>query len=804
MPVNASHSLSLRPLSALTLSLLLAAPLGCYSENEMRNCVTPIEVGVTQPDDGQEYLQGYPLDIEANIRSLCGSSFLEDAIYVVSSDVDGELGGQFLMEDGLLSFHSEQLLALGPHTMTLRADSENAASGEGTVEIVVLENLPPSIEITTPSPEQNEFEASIGVTIHAQVSDPAEPLDSLTLTWILDGITLEEGPAHTDAEGNVAWVLENQAPGCRELRVTVIDSLDQQSSDEAEFVLWADAADLTPYQWWLDEDGDGFGTATGALTSCSQPVGEWLNPTVPDCDDGNSEIYPGRPDYCGDGIDSDCSVLTPAGCSPTGNVAAELSDASISGAYDLVRGIGDINNDGWNDIALGGNAEAMDLIIGPTLGALSADFSFTSGDVHQFWGSLGTSIAGRRDFNGDGIGDLLIGNTTWGMPTSGCLAALNIAGAAHLLLGSDSLQSGAISTTTSTLSLGEADAGDAWSILGLELDGLCHDTYLGTAVTWLPDLDGDNIPDFAISTADANFTQAGAVYIYLSTDAQNIPSGNLVDSNFRLELIGPASDSRLGVSLAGADVDGDGLGDLVIGSLPEDPASGGVVYVVFGRDIPAAQASVTITSIAGMTFNGAHAGAKAGTSVAAVGDLDGDGDEEFLVSAPGERSGDGIVYLVPGFYEVNADYSLEDSFSDLTTPNARGAVRFVGTTSDALRVARSAGDINGDGHTDLLIGAPGNSTGGTSAGAAYLIYGGPSHANSWWDASTGQPQAEILLDAAVAAGTSAARFVSSTTNENLGHSVDRLGDINGDGFDDLIIGASPAGGTVRLFFGGGS
>lgn len=804
MPVEVSDSLSLRLQSALTLCLLLTAPLACYSENEMRNCVTPIEVGVTQPDDGQEYLQGYPLDIEANIRSLCGSSFLEDAIYVVTSDVDGELGGQFLIEDGLLSFHSEQLLALGPHTMTLRADSENAASGEGTVEIVVLENLPPTVEITSPAPEENEFEAAIGVTIHAQVTDPAEPLDSLTLAWTLDGVTLEESPAHTDAEGNVAWTLTNQAPGCREIRVTVIDSLDQQGSDEAEFVLWADATDLTPFQWWLDGDGDGFGTPDGSLTSCSQPAGEWLNPTAPDCDDANSEIYPGRPDYCSDGIDSDCSVLTPAGCSPVGNVAAELSDASINGAYDLVAGVGDLNDDGWNDIALGGNAEAMDLITGPTLGALSADHSFTSGEVSEYWGSLGTSIAGRRDFNGDGIDDMLIGNPTWGMPTSGCAAVLNIAGAAHLLLGSDSLQGGVLNTTASTLSLGEADSGDAWSILGLEFDGLCHDTYVGTAVTWLPDLDGDNIPDFAISTAEADFTQAGAVYVYLSTDAQNIPSGNLVDSNFRLEVTGPASDSRLGVSLAGADVDGDGLGDLLIGSLPEDAASGGVVYVIFGRDIPATQASIAVTSIAGMTFTGAHAGAKAGTSVAAVGDLDGDGDEEFLVSAPGERSGDGIVYLVPGFYEVNGNYSLEDTFSELTTPNARGAVRLVGANSEALRVARSAGDINGDSHTDILIGAPGNSTGGNSAGAAYLLYGGPAHSGDWWDASTGEPQPEIVLDAVVTAGISAARFVSSTTNENLGHSVDRLGDINGDGFDDLIIGASPAGGTVRLFFGGGS
>ena len=801
MPDRTSSPLIVTARSLLPLFVIVALSSGCVSENEIRNCITPIEVGITQPDDGREYLAGDAIDIEANIRSLCGSSFLEEALYVVTSDVDGELGGQLQVVDGVLNFHSEQIIAVGPHSLTLRADSENSARGEGTVGIIILENLPPTVEIISPNPTDNEFEVSAGATVVAQVSDPAEPLDSLLLRWTLDGVEIDTAPTQSDADGNVTWLLAGADAGCRELQVTVTDNLDQQSSDSTEFILWSELADLSPYQWWMDQDEDGYGTPSGSVSSCLAPVGIWLNPTLEDCADDNADVYPGHADYCDDGIDSDCSALTPSGCFPTGNIAAELSDASLTGSYDIVAGVGDVTGDGWNDIALGGRDASLDLIEGPVLGSLSADFSFTTENFGGApVGSLGLAIAGRHDFNDDGIDDMLLGNPEWGFH----IVCSNPTGITQLQFGGSGLSSGALGAYEST-TLGTAGAGDLVTLRGPGSDIDCtYERHFGTAITWLPDADGDDIPDFAISgTEDAN-GQAGAVYLYLSTDASSVNSGPIADSNYRLKLTGPQSNSRLGLSLASADVDGDGLSDLLIGSLPDDSANGGIVYVLFGRDIPIPQASLPITSIAGLTFTGAHPGAKAGTALAGMGDLDGDGDEEFLVSAPGERAGDGIIYLVPGFYEANAIYSLEDTFSELTSPTARGAVLLVGASGDALQVGKSAGDINGDGHSDLLIGAPSHNSAASNAGAAYLLYGGPEHLGLWWDPSTGMPHAEILLDQAVSTAQSAARFFSSTINENLGYSVDPLGDINGDGFDDLIIGANPTGGTVRVFFGGGT
>jgi len=788
-------------IQALTLPLA-----GCYSENEIRSCVTPIDVGITQPNAGTEYLQGDTLQVDANVRSICGSDYLNNAIYVLASSIDGELGGQWSIDNGAYVFVTEQVLTAGAHTLTLSVASENSASGEDSIDIVVADNAPPSVAILSPAPGNNEFELAEGATITATVADPREPLDSLLLHWTLNGIAWDGAPGNADAEGHVAFVLSGAETGCHELRVTVTDSLDQQDSDSAEFVLWTEPADLSPFQWWTDQDGDTYGSSIGSITSCSSPDGEWINSTDEDCDDSDAEVHPGHADYCGDGIDSDCSAVTPIGCFPSGDISALISDAAISGAYDLVAGVGDIDGDGWNDLALGGDGAHMQIIHGPTLGGLSTDLSLRSANqpnnTDNPRGSLGETIDGRHDLNGDGLADLVLGNPSWGVKENNWCT--NSSGVFHLQLGSTDLASGDLSVETGVV-LADAAAGSTVSMTGPYQIGTCthEDTHLGKAVKWLPDADGDGLPDFAVSANEDLGNQEGSVYVYLSSDLASTTSGDIADSGYRVRLDGSATAPRLGASLGTADIDGDGLSDLLISSLPDDPTAAGAVYVVFGRDLPAAQTEIPILGLASLTFTGASSGARAGTWLEGVGDLDGDGDEEFLISAPGERGGDGVVYLVPGFYEVNSIYSLEDPLSPLTSPNATGIVRFVGATGDGLRMARAAGDINGDSYGDFLIGAPGNSTGAAGAGAAYLLYGGPHFWGSWWD-SSGEPRTEVLLDDAAAAGVTTARIYSSTENENFGYTLDSLGDVSGDAFADIVVGASPSGGTVRVFFGGGT
>ena len=168
-----------------------------------------------------------------------------------------------------------------------------------------------------------------------------------------------------------------------------------------------------------------------------------------------------------------------------------------------------------------------------------------------------------------------------------------------------------------------------------------------------------------------------------------------------------------GYSVAGAgDVDGDGLDDVLVGAHGVDEAgsASGAAYLLLGP----ATGSHGLDEAAA-TLLGQQAGELAGREVAAAGDFDGDSYPDLLVGAPGEGSvgvGAGAVYLVLG----PVSGSLELGSADLQIlPEAGG---------DQLGAALSPGaDLDGDGLSDLLLGAPNNDTGGSDAGAAYLVLG---------------------------------------------------------------------------------
>ena len=778
----------------MILALALSALVGCV-EGGVTPCHDEIVVGITLPSHNSIFAEGHLIDLEAQVNTLCGADVLDDAIYSLSSTVDGPMAGDGQYAEGIYSFSGTESLSKGSHELVLRVTG-SGATGEGTISVEVVENTPPAVVLEQPGSEALIAEVD-SAEIVAVVSDEHEALDRLVLSWSLDGVPID-GPAHAQSDGVASFVLQGAASGCHELEVSVTDVMDQSASDDGEIVLFEDETELDAYRWWVDIDGDGWGVEVGETISCEAPSGSVPFTTAEDCDDDDEDIHPGAADYCNDGIDSDCDPLTPKGCSPIGDVAAVYSDAYLGGGILDVAGAGDLNEDGHPDLAVGMSDRSTHLFLGPVQGEMSADYilesKLISGNLDVFRGFLGYSLDGGQDVNGDGVSDLMLGNPGWAYACQGNYTVST--GKAYLLVGGADLPNGGIENAVDD---GAYLEGGEVLLLHTDYTDGCGYTKstVGSAVALLSDMEGDGLADFAISST----LGSGEVWLVLSSELQDTVSGTFASNDLRLTLTGPDSDSGLGTAIASADVDGDGLGDLIVSAAPEDSA--GSVYVIYARDLPSVPSSMDIRSIASLTFTGVSSDARAGADLAGVGDLDGDGDDEFLVAAPGELEGQGVVYLVPGFYEVNGSYGLEDTLAS-TSPNATKAVRLVGAEDDGLASVALAGDLNNDGSDDIVIGAPTHSSEAPGAGAAYLLYVGEGYWGDWWDGATGDPREDIILADEAAAENHTARIYSTEQNDRLGSHVGAAGDVSGDGIDDLVIGANSVGGTLRVFFGGGT
>ncbi|MCC5612280.1 hypothetical protein LC612_37560 [Nostoc sp. CHAB 5834] len=460
-----------------------------------------------------------------------------------------------------------------------------------------------------------------------------------------------------------------------------------------------------------------------------------------------------------------------------GIAPGESSNVSVSNG-------GDINGDGIDDLIIGApTADPNDnysagqsyVVFGGR--NLGSGGSLNASDLNGTNGFLingiaesdfsGTSVSNGGDINGDGIEDLIIGASNAG-PNE------NFPGQSYVVFGGRNLGSGG------SLNPSDLNGTNGFIINGIGITG----GSLGTSVSNGGDINGDGIDDLIIGASNAasngNFS-AGQSYVVFG--GRNLGSGgslNASDLNGTNGFIinGIAQDDTSGFSVSnGGDINGDGIDDLIIGAVNADPNgnfSAGQSYVVFGGRNLGSGGSLNASDLNGTNgflINGIAAGDSLGVSVSNGGDINGDGIDDLIIGA----SGAGQSYVVFGGKNLGSGGTI--NLSDLNGTN--GFLINGITAGGSLGVSVSnGGDINGDGLDDLIIGASSTSPNGNfSAGQSYVVFGGRNLGSGG------------SLNASDLNGTNGFFINGIAIYDQLGISVSNEGDINGDGFDELIIGA---------------
>ncbi len=423
-----------------------------------------------------------------------------------------------------------------------------------------------------------------------------------------------------------------------------------------------------------------------------------------DCDDKDVSTFPGASEVCGDGVVNDCDVQP-----------AET----------------------WDDCGLAGDFALADAPV-KLLGAGADD-------------RLGAKLAFVGDVNGDGLGDALLGAPR----QESADETMSNNGTAYLLLGSPTEGIAGITEAAYARLIGVSSG-----------DGLTDDDRATLNVSGAGDVDGDGFADLLVSLPgdDTGGADAGSVVLAYGP----VPAGEseLRGDVLGARFIGESHNGGLGVSIAGVgDVDEDGFDDLMVGAPWDDnyAVDAGCAFLLLGPRY----GDVELDGATGdgrvfkFTRSDALSSAAIGAAVSSAGDLDGDGRLDLLVGAPGPTLG-AVSVLMSEDLSASTAGDLVASYS-FVVPGDSGA-------GD---VVAGGADWNGDGYPEFAVGAGSDDDYGAEAGAVYVLSGDLSE----WTSS-------VLAEVAMV------KILGEEENMNTGRSVAWAGDLDGDGLADLLIGNS--------------
>ncbi len=414
---------------------------------------------------------------------------------------------------------------------------------------------------------------------------------------------------------------------------------------------------------------------------------------------------------------------------PIGVTPDWMEELDLAGALfgTSVATAGDVNGDGYADVVIGARGVGGG-ILGNESGAAYIFFGSPSGLSSTYdevvYGltesaRFGSSVATAGDVNGDGYDDVIVGAP--GFDALGDTANDN--GKAFVYYGSPT----GISTTPD------------WSVTG----GL--GSQLGYSVFTAGDVNGDGYADVIVGAPtrlDGSFAPVGEADVYLGG------ASGLATSPVWTKL-GAVSGERYGfaVSTAG-DIDGDGFADIIVG-IPWVGNDQGQIKVYFGSAAGPLSSPCTRTS--------GQLGSHFGAAVCTAGDVDGDGYSEIIVgeynrdlSNP-SYTGAGAVWVYTGGQRLPSE--------------SPGWIASDGTDTDNGHAASTAGDVNGDGYSDVIVGAP-----------------------NYSNFMSGHGRARVYLGTAYGLSTSPSWSNSQSGTSSYGASVSLAGDVNGDGYTDVLVG----------------